>query len=111
MALLNLSAAAEDYTAAPGNNLAVHFAVSVTTAAGVPVGGLAIANFTLGSHLFPPGGGASNLVAIGAGPLVGTYTLRAIPAAGTWAAGVYVYDIRVINGADSNIIVTSVLLD
>ena len=111
MALLNLSAAAEDYNAAPGNNLAVTIAVSVTTAAGVPVAGLVIGNFTLGSHFFPAGGGATNLTAFAAGPLVGTYTLRLNPAAGNWAAGVYLYDIRVINGADSNIIVTSVLLD
>jgi hypothetical protein len=111
MALLNLSAVAEDYTAAPGNNFAVTVAVSVTTAAGVPVAGLAIGNFTLGSHFFPAGGGATNLTAFAAGPLVGTYTLRLIPAAGNWAAGVYLYDIRVINGADQGTIVASVLLD
>lgn len=111
MARLIISAALEDYSAAPGNTNDLLFTFSVTTDAGVPVAGLTSANVTLGAHTVPAGGATSTITAFFNGPISGTYTMRLKPTVGNWLAGVYIYDFRVINGADQGTIVTSVLMD
>lgn len=113
MALLLISAVAEDLAAAPGNTSDLAIAVSVTSAAGVPITGLTASNFSIGSHFVPAGGATSivNSVSSSGTVLSGCYTMRLNPSSGNWLAGVYIYDLRVVNGADQGTIVISVLMD
>lgn len=99
MARLIVDAIVEDYTAAPGNNLPLSLGVSVTDVNGVPVGGLAAANFTIGNLLVSPGGPTAAITAFAAGPMLGTYILQLTPAA-AWVLGEYAYSVRVIAGAN-----------
>jgi hypothetical protein len=110
MALLIVRAKVEDFGAAPGNNLPIVAGVSVTDAAGVPVGGLVLANFTNGNLLVPTGGPAAPITAAAAGPQLGTYILTLTPGA-NWVWGRYVYSIRVINGANQGTNLADVLID
>lgn len=100
MALLLISAAAEQNFAAPGNTGDLVINVAVTSSAGVPVTGLTAANFSLGFPRVPPGGATSVINSFSASGLSGCYDLHLRPSAGNWLAGTYLYDIRVVNGAD-----------
>jgi hypothetical protein len=110
MALFLVEAMVEDYGAAPANNLPIVAGVSVTSAAGVPIGGLLLANFTSGTLLAPTGGPLAPITAVAAGPQLGTYVLTMTPGA-AWVWGRHVYSIRVINGPDQGTALADVLID
>ena len=113
MALLHVSALAEDTIAAPGNALSCYIVVSVTDANGVAVTGLVMPNFLIGSPVVAPGGVVSRLLyADPAGTVTGVYLLQIQPAGGVnWKAGVYVWSVGVTHGSDHGQALCSVLMD
>lgn len=113
MALLIVTAIAEDTIAAPGNVKDSYIVVSVTDANGAAVTGLTISNFTIGSPIVGPGGSLShiNTVTTG-GSVTGVYILRIGPLAGqTWKSGVYIWSIGVTRGADHGQALCTTLMD
>ncbi len=111
MALLHVSALSEDTIAAPGNNAANYIVVSVTDATGVPVAGLAAANFAVTALIVGPGGALVNISSISS-PAAGFYIVRVVPIASqTWKSGVYIFGIAVTHGADHGSALASVLMD
>lgn len=110
MALLNVSTLSEDTIAAPGNNAANYVVVSVTDAAGVPVTGLAAANFTVTALIVGPGGALVNISSVTSSG--GFYIVRVVPIAGqTWKSGVYIFGVAVTRGSDHGQSLCSVLMD
>ena len=102
MALLIVTAIAEDTIAAPGNVNDSYIVVSVTDANGVAVTGLTTANFTLGSPIVGPGGSLSHINSVSAGGSVtGVYILRVGPLVGQpWKSGVYIGSLGATRGSE-----------
>ncbi len=113
MALLIVSAIAEDTVAAPGNATDSYIVVSVTDGNGAAVAGLVLANFALGSPIVGPGGSLSHITSVGSGGSVsGVYILRIAPLAGqTWKSGVYIWSVRVTSAANAGQALCSTLMD
>jgi hypothetical protein len=111
MALLLVSTLSEDTVAAPGNNAANYIVASVTDATGVPVTGLAAANFVVTALIVGPGGALVNVSAVSS-PAAGFYIVQVVPIAGqTWKSGVYIFGIAVTHGTDHGQSLASVLMD
>jgi hypothetical protein len=86
--------------------------VSVTNVEGVPVTGLAVANFKVDPMVVGPGGALVNITSVVAGRLPGFYLVNVLPIrTETWKAGVYVFAVAVEKGADKGQTLTSVLMD
>jgi hypothetical protein len=102
VALLIVQARAEDgILAAPGNRTTCNIPVSVTDSAGIPIAGLAAANFKVDAMLVGPGGAQVVMVDTQPVRLPGTYNLKVEPIPGqTWKAGVYVFAVAVTRGDD-----------
>ena len=112
MARLIVSTASEDTIAAPGNRQPNYILVSVTAANGVPVTGLAVANFKVDPMIVGPGGALVNIVSVSPGRLPGCYLINVVPIlTQTWKAGVYVFAVAVQRGADQGQNLTTVLMD
>ena len=112
MARLVVSVASEDTIAAPGNRQPNYILVSVTDANGVPVTGLAAANFKVDPMIVGPGGALVNIVSVSPGRLSGFYFINVVPIqTQTWKAGVYVFAVSVQRGGDHGQTVTTVLMD
>ena len=113
MALLHVSAIAEDTIAAPGNALSCYIVVSVTDANGAGVTGIVMPFFLVGSPIVAPGGAVSRLVAADpAGAVSGVYILQIQPQGGVnWKAGVYIWSVGVTHGTDHGQALCSVLMD
>lgn len=100
MALLIISAAAEENFAAPGNASDLVVNVSVTSSAGVPVTGLSSSDFQIGTPRVPAGGATATINSFATGGLSGCYSLRLRPSSGNWLAGTYLFNVRVDDGTD-----------
>jgi len=113
MAMLIVTAIAEDTIAAPGNVSDSYIVVSVTDSNGVAVTGLSLANFAIGSPIVGPGGSVSNINSVSAGGSVaGVYILRIGPLAGqTWKPGVYIWSVGVTHGSDHGQALCTTLMD
>lgn len=112
MAMLFVSSASEDTIAAPGNRQPNYILVSVTDSAGIPVTGLAAANFKVDPMIVGPGGALVNITSIVAGRLPGFYLVNVVPInTQTWKSGVYVFAVAVQRGADQGQALTTVLMD
>ena len=95
---LTVSACAWPAVAAPGNVRSCYILVSVIDATGVPVTGLVMPYFVIGSVTVPAGGALSRLLyADPAGPAaLGAYLLQIQPAGGVnWIAGNYAWSVDV----------------
>ncbi|NTW70408.1 MAG: hypothetical protein HGB23_11305 [Chlorobiaceae bacterium] len=112
MARLIVSALSEDTIAAPGNRQSNYIVVSVTDVNGVPVTGLAAANFKTNPVIVGAGGALVNVTGVSAAILPGVYLLTVVPiGTQTWKAGVYIFAVAVTKGADQGQALTSVLMD
>jgi hypothetical protein len=112
MARLIVSALSEDTIAAPGNRQNNYIVVSVTDANGVPVTGLAAANFKTNPVIVGPGGALVNVTSVSAVTLPGIYLLTVVPiGTETWKAGVYIFAVAVERGVDKGQALASVLMD
>lgn len=113
MALLHVTAIAEDTIATPGNVNDSYIVVSVTDVNGNAVAGLAMANFAIGSPIVGPGGSLSHINSVSTGGSVpGVYILRIGPLAGqTWKAGVYIWSVAVTSGANRGQALCTTLMD
>jgi hypothetical protein len=112
MARLIVTAFSEDTIAAPGNRQPNYIVVSVTDANGVPVTGLAAANFKVDPMIVGPGGALVNIMGVTAGRLAGFYHVNVIPInTQTWKAGVYIFAVAVERGADKGQTLATVLMD
>ena len=74
MAKLFVTLAAEDTISAPGNAQSTYIVASVEDSAGVPVAGLAVANFKLGTEIVGPGGSISSITSVSPGKLILVFT-------------------------------------
>jgi len=111
MAHLIVSTLSEDTIAAPGNNAANYITASVTDAAGLPVAGLAVANFAVHALIVGPGGAQVSIASV-ASAFPGFYLLRVVPIPGqNWKSGVYIFGVAVTHGADHGQSLASVLMD
>jgi hypothetical protein len=112
MALLIVQALSEDTIAAPGNRNPNYIVASVTDANGVPITGLAVANFNVQVNVVGPGGAFVSINSITAGSIPGTYNINVIPVSTyTWKAGVYIFAVQVNHGADHGQALCSVVMD
>jgi hypothetical protein len=112
MARLIVTALSEDTIAAPGNRQPNYIIVSVTDVNGVPVSGLAAANFKTNPLIVGPGGALVNITSVAAGVLPGFYLINVLPIrTETWKAGVYIFAVAVERGADRGQTLASVLMD
>ena len=98
--------------ASPGNANKLYIVVSVTDGNGAGVTGLNKGNFSIGSEIVGPGGSISHIDSVANGKLSGTYLLYVLPLTGqTWKAGVYIFSVNVISGADKGQTLCSFLMD
>jgi hypothetical protein len=112
MAKLYVTAVAEDTVANPGNATNSYIVVSVEDSNGAGFGGLAAANFTLGSEIVGPGGSTSSISSVSNGKLTGTYLLKIIPLAGqTWKSGHYIWSVAVTSGVNRGQCLCTCLMD
>lgn len=112
MARLIVVAASEDTIAAPGNRNNNYITISVTDSNGVPVTGLATANFKVDAMIVGPGGALVNITRVAGGRLPGFYHLNVVPIkTETWKRGVYIFAVSVEKGADKGQTLTKVLMD
>lgn len=112
MSRLIVSAMSEDAIASPGNRQPNYIVVSVTSNEGVPVAGLAAANFKVDPMIVGPGGALVNITRVSAGRLPGCYFMDVVPIrAETWKAGVYIFAIAVERGTDRGQTLATVLMD
>jgi hypothetical protein len=112
MALLIVDALSEDTIAAPGNRQTNYICVSVTDSAGLPVTGLAAANFQVDPMIVGPGGALVNITDAFPVRIPGTYIVRVVPIASeTWKAGVYIFAVAVTRGSDKGQALCSCLMD
>jgi hypothetical protein len=112
MARLIVTALSEDTIAAPGNRQPNYIIASVTDVNGVPVSGLAAANFKANPLIVGPGGALVNITSVVAGVLPGFYLINVLPiGTETWKAGVYIFAVAVERGADRGQTLASVLMD
>ena len=112
MALLLVQAQSEDTIAAPGNRQPNYICVSVTDAAGIPVTGLAPANFKIDPLIVGPGGALVNITSASPVRLPGTYIIQVVPInTETWKAGVYIFAVAVTRGSDQGQTLCSVNMD
>jgi hypothetical protein len=112
MPRLIVEALSEDTIAAPGNRLANYITVSVTDLNGVPVSGLAAANFKVDPMIVGPGGALVSIAGVVAGRLPGFYLVNVVPIAQqTWKAGVYIFAVAVERGVDKGQNLASVIMN
>jgi hypothetical protein len=112
MALLIVTAFSEDTIAAPGNRQPNYLVASVTDVNGLPVSGLAIANFKVNPLIVGPGGALVNIVQVYAGIFPGFYHINVVPInTQTWKAGVYIFALVVQSGANHGQTLATVLMD
>jgi hypothetical protein len=112
MARLIVQAFSEDTIAAPGNRQPNYIELSVTDGNGVPVLGLAAANFKVDAMIVGPGGALVNIVGINPGRLSGFYHINVVPInTQTWKPGVYIFAVQVVRGADQGQTLATVLMD
>ena len=100
--------------AAVGNSDPLPLVVSVTDADGVPVSGLAAADFTIDAKIVGAGGSQVEIALAGGGQH-GDYALRIVPVTyqGTqysWAFGRYIFFLAVTHGADQGQTVCAVFI-
>jgi hypothetical protein len=112
MSLLIVQAFSEDTIAAPGNRQPNYIVASVTDANGVPVTGLAIANFKVNPLIVGPGGALVNIVQVYPGIFPGYYHINVVPInIQTWKAGVYIFAVVVQSGSNHGQTIATVLMD
>jgi hypothetical protein len=112
MALLFCTALSEDTIAAPGNRQPNYIVVSVTDVNGVPVTGLAIANFKVDPMIVGPGGALVEITGVNPGRLAGFYHINVVPIRReTWKPGVYIFAIAVERARDHGQTLAKVLMD
>lgn len=112
MARLIVEAFSEDTIAAPGNRQRNYIIVSVTDTNGMPVTGLATANFTVQPMIVGPGGSLVNITETYAGSMPGFYHVNVVPiGTQTWKAGVYIFAVAVTRGGDHGQTLATVLMD
>ena len=100
--------------AAVGNSDPMPLVVSVTDADGVPVSGLAAADFTIDTTIVAPGGSQVEIASAGGGQH-GDYLLRVVPVTYqgtqyTWALGRYIFFLAVTRGVDQGQTVCAVFV-
>jgi hypothetical protein len=100
--------------AAVGNSDPMPIVVSVTDADGVPVNGLAAADFTINATIVAPGGSQVEITSAGGGQHVG-YLLDVVPVTYqgtqyTWAFGRYLFVLTVTRGVDQGQTVCAVFV-
>ena len=100
--------------AAVGNSAPLKFIVSVTDADGVPVNGLAAADFSIHAILVGAGGSLVEIASAGGGQH-GDYRLDFVPVTYqgtqyTWAFGRYIFVLAVTHGVDQGPTVCSVFV-
>jgi len=112
MARLIVEAFSEDTIAAPGNRQPNYIVASVTDQNGVPVTGLALANFKVNPLIVGPGGALVNIVNVYNGIFPGFYHINVVPiSTQTWKAGVYIFAIAVNSGVNQGQSLATVLMD
>ena len=112
MARLIVTAFSEDTIAAPGNRQPNYIIASVTDANGIPVTGLAVANFKVDPFIVGPGGALVNITGVTAGRLPGFYLINVVPIRmETWKAGVYIFAIAIEKGSNRGQTLATVLMD
>ena len=112
MARLIITAFSEDTIAAPGNRLPNYIVVSITDSNGVPVTGLAAANFKVDPMIVGPGGALVNISGVNGGRLPGFYHVNVVPInTQTWKSGVYIFAVAVERGVDKGQTLATVLMD
>ena len=112
MARLIVVSFSEDTIAAPGNRQPNYIIASVTDANGVPVTGLAAANFKVDPMIVGPGGALVNITSVTAGRLPGFYFINVVPInTETWKSGVYIFAVAVDRAADKGQTLATVLMD
>jgi hypothetical protein len=99
--------------AAVGNSDPLPLVVSVTDADGVPVSGLAAADFIIDAKIVAPGGSQVEIADAGGGQ--GQYLLRVVPVTHqgtqyTWQFGRYIFVLVVTRGADQGQTVCAVFV-
>ena len=100
--------------AAAGNSDPLYLVVSVSDADGVPVGGLAVADFTIDATIVAPFGSQVEITLVGGGQQ-GDYLLWVVPVTYqgtqyTWALGRYIFFLAVTRGADQGQTVCAVFV-
>jgi hypothetical protein len=100
--------------AAVGNSDPMLLVVSVTDADGVPVGGLAVADFRIRATIVGAGGSLIEIASAGGGQQ-GDYVLDVVPVTYqgtqyTWAYGRYVFVLAVTRGVDQGQTVCAVFV-
>jgi hypothetical protein len=112
MARLIVTAFSEDTIAAPGNRQPNYIIVSVTSANGTPVTGLAVSDFKVDPMIVGPGGALVNITGVTAGRLPGFYHVNVVPIrTETWKRGVYIFAVAVEKGANRGQTLATVLMD
>ena len=101
--------------AAFGNSDPLYLVVSVTDADGVPVNGLAAADFAIDATIVAPGGSQVEIASPPGGGQHGDYTLRIVPVTYqgtqyTWTLGRYIFFLAVTHGVDQGQTVCAVLV-
>ncbi len=104
--------------AMPGNSRPLPVVVSITDADGMPVTGLAVANFDVQQKLVAPYGASVEIAAVNGimGGGDGYYWVRLVPVSYqgtqyTWTAGRFVFAVAVTSGADRGQTLCTVLLE
>jgi hypothetical protein len=100
--------------AAVGNSDPMLLVVSVTDADGVPVGGLAVADFRIRATIVGAGGSLVEIALVGGGQQ-GDYVLHVVPVTYqgtqyTWAYGRYIFVLAVARGGDQGQTVCAVFV-
>lgn len=112
MALLLTTAFSEDTIAAPGNRQPNYIVISITDSQGVPITGLAAANFQVDPLIVGAGGALVNVVGVSPGRLPGFYLINVVPIrAETWKGGVYIFCVAVKHASDQGQTLATVLMD
>jgi hypothetical protein len=108
---LSIRAFAEETMAGSGNRQPTFIVVSVTDAAGAPVGGLGAVNFKLDPIIPGPGAAPVDIDRVMQASLPGVYQIQIVPKVPErWKAGAYVLAITVEQAAEEGQTLATVLV-